>query len=503
MQNSFGMNLFAHLLVAAVFWSCSGSPVSEKESAETNEVDRPEGKMHVEISIDGAGNDLAKLLGVYGNQNFLVDSAKSDANGLFVFDADTLLPKGFYYVMLRSDNSYFQMLMGDDQEFSLSSIKGNYIESVKVDGDLDNQLLYSNLQFESDFNKRLTPVKEKLAGLTEGTAEYNQVSLQQDKLVEERKAHVASYAQDHPDSFFTRFKVSGQNPELTFPKLPTGELDQVTQIFRYRNEFFTGVDFDADWTLRTPVFANKLRKYIRELTPQNADSLIRYSDALIEKTKNNKELFKFTVNWIALEYKTPKTMGTEALYVHMIDNYWTEELAWWSNPEEIKGLRGEISLMKPSLIGKIGQDISGTDESGNTVSLYGLKSPVKVVFIYSYECEHCQKETPDMVRVYNQWKNQGVEVFALCTDKEKGPWLDFVRQNNMNFTNCFDPERKSRYDRKYHIDITPELYVLDKNNTIIASNLSPNQLPDFLQREREKIPGRSKPYRDIRSISSI
>lgn len=172
----------------------------------------------------------------------------------------------------------------------------------------------------------------------------------------------------------------------------------------------------------------------------------------------------------------------------MIDNYWTEELAWWSNPEEIKGLRGEISLMKPSLIGKIGQDISGTDESGNTVSLYGLKSPVKVVFIYSYECEHCQKETPDMVRVYNQWKNQGVEVFALCTDKEKGPWLDFVRQNNMNFTNCFDPERKSRYDRKYHIDITPELYVLDKNNTIIASNLSPNQLPDFLQREREKNP---------------
>lgn len=482
------MNLFAQLLVAAVFWTCSGTPPPEQESVEAVKADRPEGKMHVEISIDGAGNDLAKMLGVFGNQNFLVDSAKADANGLFVFDADTLLPKGFYYVMLGSDNSYFQMLLGDDQEFSMSTAKGNYIATMKIDGDLDNELLYSNLQFEAGFNQRLQPVKDQLAKQAEGSAEYNRLKSEQDKLVEERKAHVASYAKNHPNSFFTQFKVSGQNPELTFPKLPDGELDQVTQIYRYRNAFFTGVDFNADWTLRTPVFANKLRKYIRELTPQNADSLIRYSDALIEKTKNNKELFKFVVNWIALEYKTPKTMGTEALYVHMIDKYWTEDLAWWSNPEEIKGLRGEISLMKPSLIGKIGQDISGTDENGNAVSLYGLNSPIKVVFIYSYECEHCQKETPDMVQVYRKWRSQGVEVFALCTDKEKGPWLDFVRQNNMNFTNCFDPERKSRYDRKYHIDITPELYVLDKNNKIIASNLSPNQLPDFLQSEREKNP---------------
>lgn len=471
----------------AVLWSCSGEKSQEKTS-EDKSVEQASGSLHVELNISGAGNDIAKLLGVLGNQNFLVDSAKADANGLFVFDADTLLPKGFYYVMLGSDNSYFQMLLGDDQEFTLTTKKGDYINSMKVQGDLDNELLYSNLQFEAGFNQRLQTVKDQLAKLPEGSAEHKRLSAEQDKLIEERKAHVASYAEKHPNSFFTQFKISGQNPELTFPKLPSGELDQVTQVYRYRKAFFTGVDFDADWTLRTPVFANKLRKYIKELTPQNADSLIKYADELIAKTKNNKELFKYTVNWIALEYKTPKTMGTEALYVHMIDKYWTSELAWWSNPEEIKGLRGEISLMKPSLIGKIGQDISGTDENGNQVSLYGLNSPIKVVFIYSYECEHCQKEAPDMVRVYNEWKNQGVEVFALCTDKEKSKWIDFVRQNNMSFTNCFDPERKSRYDRKYHIDITPELYVLDKNNKIIASNLSPNQLPDFLIAERERNP---------------
>lgn len=482
------MSFIVQLFMVVSLMSCGTQSANQQQNTDSELAVAASGKMHIQVNIAGAGNDVAKLLGVLGNQNFIVDSAKSDANGAFVFDADTLLPKGFYYVMLGSDNSYFQMLVGDDQEFSLAAEKGNYVPSMKVEGDLDNDLLYKNLRFEADFGKRLQPIKDRLAQLTAESPEHAELTAQQDKLVAERKAHVASYAEKHPNSFFTRFKISGQNPELTFPKLPNGELDQVTQVYRYRNAFFTGVDFNANWTMRTPVFANKLRKYIKELTPQNADSLIKYADELIAQTKNNKELFKFTVNWIALEYKTPKTMGTEALYVHMIDTYWTPELAFWSNPEEIKGLRGEISLMKPSLIGKIGQDISGTDENGKPVSLYGLNSPIKVVFIYSYECEHCQKETPDMVRVYNEWKSQGVGVFALCTDKEEAKWVDFVKENNMNFTNCFDPERKSRYERKYHIDITPELYVLDKNNKIIASNLSPNQLPDFLQAERERNP---------------
>ena len=478
---------FIHLVLVAALFSCGGT--QEKERTQTVDQNAlPTGKLRIELEINGAGNDFAKMLGAFGNQNFLIDSARSDANGKFVFEADSLFPKGFYYVMLGSDNSYFQLLLSDDQEFSMSAQKGNYVPTMKVEGCLDNELLYKNLQFEDDFNKRLAPVNAQLQNLAEGIADHTRVKAEQDKLIAERAAHVAWFSENHPNAFFTQFKISGQNPELTYPKLQSGELDLVTQVYRYRKAFFNGVDFNADWTIRTPVFANKLRKYIRELTPQNADSLIKYSDELIAKTKDNKELFKFTVNWIALEYKTPKTMGTEALYVHMIDTYWTPELAFWSNPEEIKGLRGEVNLMKPSLLGKIGQDIKAKNENGQEVSLYGLNTPIKVLYIYSYDCEHCQKETPDMVRVYNQWKDKGVGVFSLSTDKDRTKWLDFVKQNKMNFTNVLDPDRSSKYERKYHIDITPELYVLDKNNKIIASNLSPEQLPEFLEAERGRNP---------------
>lgn len=481
------MGMIFQLILSIVLFSCGANPTQNKDKSEVSDL-VVESNLNLEVVINGAPNDVAKMLGVFGNQNFIVDSARSDANGRFVFEADSLLPTGFYYLMLGSDNSYFQILLDKDQEFRIEATKGDYVNSMKIEGCLDNELLYKNLKFEAEFGARIQPVNDQLAKLSEGTPEYNALKEKQDALVKERADHVQSYSDNYPNSFFTKFKISGQNPDLTYPKLPNGELDLVTQVYRYRKAFFDNVDLNADWTMRTPVFANKLRKYIKEFTPQNADSLILYADELINKTKDNKQLFKFVVNWIALEYKTPKTMGTEALYVHMIDTYWTPELAFWSNPEEIKGLRGEVSLMKPSLIGKIAQDVQAINEKGEPVSIYGIKAPIKVVYIYSYDCEHCQKESPEMVKVYNQWKNQGLDVFALCTDTDKAKWQGFVQQNKMTFHNAFDPERKSRYDRKYHIDITPELYVLDKNNKIIASNLSPEQLPEFLEAERGRNP---------------
>lgn len=484
---SFGVQWILILSLLACADSAERSAEGEDRTAPSSAT--VAGEMELRITVNGAGNDKAKLLGVFGNQNYVADSAKADASGVFVFQADSLLPKGFYYLMLGSDNSYFQLLLDGDQEFEMTTEKGDLVGSMSINGSVSNELLYKNLQFEEEFSAKIAPVNKQLASLTEGMPEYARVKAKQDELVAERKAHLEWFEENHPNAFFTQFKMSGQNPELTYPKLPSGQLDQATQLYRYRKAFFDNVDFSTAWTIRTPVYANKLRKYIRELTPQNADSLIRYADELIARTMDNKELFKYTVNWIALEYKTPKTMGTETLYVHLIDTYWTPELAFWSNPEEIKGLRGEVALMKPSLIGKTAQDLQLKDANGEDVSLHGLGGNMNVLFIYSYDCEHCQKEAPEMVKVYNRWKGRGLRVLTLSTDKDREKWKQFIASKGMTgMVNTIDPDRSSRYERKYHIDITPEIYVLNKQNRIIASNLKPAQLEDFLHAEQERNP---------------
>ena len=56
----------------------------------------------------------------------------------------------------------------------------------------------------------------------------------------------------------------------------------------------------------------------------------------------------------------------------------------------------------------------------------------------------------------------------------------------MNWTDVYDPALESRFHEKYFVDITPELYVLDKNNIIIGKNLKPEPLPEQYESEFAK-----------------
>ena len=471
------------LLLTCYLVACNGNSNSDAAST-AREMSN---KVSIKMKIEGFANDKVKLLGVFADQNFLVDSAQADANGNIVFERDSLYDSGVYFILFP-DNKYFQLMLDKDQVFSLEANKEDLVSTMKVSGSVDNELLYKNLVFEQEVTKKFDAVKEKMDKETEGSEAYKQLEKEQDELVQDREAHVQWFADNHPEAFFTVFKIAGQNPQLKKPTLPGGEINTELQVYWYRNEFWDNVDFTDDRLLRTPVYHNKLKRFIKELTPQTADSIIKYADIIVQKSKANKELFKYTANYIALQYQKPKIMGLEAVYVHMIDKYWTYDQAFWSDSSEIKGLRREISYMKPSLIGNIGQDLRAKNENDEYISLYDLKAPIIVLFIYSYECDNCKKETPKLVKFYNEWKNKGVDVFTISIDNDREQWKAYLKKNNMTFHNIYDFERESKYHRKYHVDVTPELYVLNKDRRIIASNIDTDQLPAVIEKERAKNP---------------
>jgi hypothetical protein len=50
----------------------------------------------------------------------------------------------------------------------------------------------------------------------------------------------------------------------------------------------------------------------------------------------------------------------------------------------------------------------------------------------------------------------------------------------------FDPTNRAIY-AKYFVDITPELYVLNKDRIIVGKNLHPDQLEEVFEREFRKM----------------
>lgn len=442
--------------------------------------------LELKVRVIGFANDYLKLAGVYGDQNFIVDSALADAHGNAVFKRDSTLPGGMYFV-LYPDKFIAQLLIDKDQHFAIEFDPNDVVNSMKISGSLDNELLYKNLKFEAVHGEKINAAQQKLNQSQKGTEEYKQYEAALEKLINERKAHIKWFVDNYPDAFFTKFKVAGQNPDPRKPLKPDGTIDEQLQVYYYRNDYWNDYDFSDERLLRTPVYFNKLKKYIKDFTPQVPDSIIKYADLVTMKSKANKEVFKFTANWIALQYREAKILGRESVYVFMIEKYWTKDQAFWSDEHEIQRIRAQAMQMKPSLIGQIGQNVTGINEYGQTVSLYDIKTPFVVVYIFSYDCENCKKETPKLMNVYNEWKNKGLDIFSICLDGDREKWKAYLKQNNMTFRNIFDPNNETGFRLKYYVDITPEIYLLDKDRKIIASNIDSESLRILLERESKKI----------------
>jgi len=447
----------------------------------TTRVDNPP---HIQLQINGFKNDYVKLIAFYGEQRYTADSAMADETGKAIFQKDSAYLTGMYFIQFP-DKKNVQMLIDREQQFSMSFDKENPVGTMIVSNSLDNELLYKNLKYEATITPKFDSIQRVLDKLNKDDVAYIQTEKEKEKILALRKAHIQWFADHYPNAFFTRFKILGQNAEIKFPKLPDGSIDIPLQTYYFLNDYWKDYDFTDERMLYTAVYYNKLKKYIA-LVPQNLDSLIKYGDAVIDLSKANKKMFEFTAIWIAMQYVQPKTMGLEAYYVHVIEKYWTYDQITWEEPYEVDRLRAQVKLIKTSLLGNTAQDVKGINEYDKPVSIYDIKAPFTVVYLFSYDCGKCKKETPNLVAFYNEWKDKGVEVFTICMDGDTSAWKQYLLKNNMSFHNIFDPMNTTDFLSKYYVDITPEIYVLNKDHKIIGNNINSSQIPSVIEHELSK-----------------
>lgn len=443
---------------------------------------------YIDAYMEGLAEGPVKLIGVYGDQNYIADSAVVDATGHFTLKRKSPLKPGFYTFLLPAMKNFSILVDRDDQRMTLRAKVPDFMASMRVEGSMNTQLLYETNRYQIKQEPALTQVAETMKKFPPSSPEHLEAKAQQAKLLEDRAAYLDGLYQQYPDLFFTKFKYAGQNPEFVEMHKPNGDIDTIGQVVAYREKIWDNVDFNDPRMIYTPVIANKLKRYIKDLTPQRPDSLIKVSDALIRKVIPYPEYFKFFSNWIALQYENTKTtvMGGESVFVHIVHNFFTDSLATWDKPENLAALRKHVWEMEASLLGKKGPNVEASDPNGQLHSIYEKTAPIVVVFMFSPDCEHCQKEAAEIELIYRKWKSKGVDFFGIGVNTNTEDWKQFIKDKGFTFTNVYDPSNRAIY-AKYFVDITPELYVLNQDRIIIGKNLHANQLEEIFERELKKI----------------
>ncbi|MEZ4920766.1 MAG: hypothetical protein R2792_16815 [Saprospiraceae bacterium] len=123
-----------------------------------------------------------------------------------------------------------------------------------------------------------------------------------------------------------------------------------------------------------------------------------------------------------MQYENGKTtvMDGEVVYVHIIQKYFTPELAFWDTEENLEKLRKHAWEMEASLLWKKGPDVNAPDQYGKMQSIYEKDAQLIVVFMLSPHCEHCQKQAPEIEKAVSEVERQRLDLrdFSHTTDEE-------------------------------------------------------------------------------------
>ncbi|UHG92469.1 thioredoxin-like domain-containing protein [Spirosoma oryzicola] len=433
--------------------------------------------------IQGVKDTTCVLAHYFGSGQYIPkDTARVDATGNLVFEGKNHLPEGLY-LAVTPKNGYIEFLMTADQDFSFKTDTANLIKNMKVSGSKDNELFYTYQQGLGSF------YDEAKALEAEKKSHADAASV---ALVSQKMNALQKKAQVYRDQFFTEnkgtfavklIKASAEPDVPPAPKLANGRPDSVWVFNYFKGHFWDDYDFADERFVRTPILQRKIDRYLKELTVQTPDSLIKSADYMVGKAQagKNKEVLSYIVWYTTSQYEQPKVMGTDGLFVHMFEKYYATGIMPVTDSSTIKNIGERVKTLKPLLVGKTLPAPAVSDTLRRPIAFQNIKSDYTVVYFYDPHCGHCRESAPKLKKFVDTYKGKGIEVVAIAIDQTPEEWKKFIREFKLgNAINGYDYASRTDFRRQFDVWTTPTVYVLDKNKKILARKLPVEQIEDFV-----------------------
>ncbi len=443
---------------------------------------------NIDVKINGI-KDTTLLLGYYFNkQMFVKDTTDIDSNGHGIFQGDEPLDGGIYVIYLP-DKSYFDILIGDDQEFSVTTTEGDLVNSQKITG---NKVAEEFLKYQKFLNakqKEAQKIQSELKDLEKDSPEYEKGLEKLKKIKEEVDKEMNRIIDENTGSLLARFLLMTKDIEIPDFDAPENiaNKDSVIQLKKYlyyKVHYFDNIDFNDERLLRTPVFTSKLERYFTKIVVQQPDSLIKEANMVIAKTDDPK-MRRYLIQYLFNMANESKLMGMDAMVVDMAEKYYLSGQADWADSTFLSKLQERVTKIKPNLIGNQAPDLLMQSVDGQYYRLSEVNAPITILLFWEPNCGHCKKEVPKLKEVVSdKYKDKGVKVFAVYTQVEKEPWEKFIEEHDLyDFINVNDPYYRTNFRNLYDVYSTPTIYVLDKNKKIVGKRIGAEQLPGFIDFE--------------------
>ncbi len=460
--------LFSFCLVVA----CSGAKKTAEKEAEVTPTSNPVKDM-VDITavVTGTGGNL----GLYQFDGIgfkaLQDLAPSRGD-TFEFQ----LPKGeasIYYIGQASQQKRPIVVGPEPVVFMTGSAKG-IRQAVFVTSDLNKK--YDQVIQQITLNKRDIQSIDRQMRQAGNNPELHEELRKRLVAIDQRKSEQVVKLQSN-------YPFLAKIAELdNFQSFASDTKSYSNVLEHYVNEFFANANLaDPSYNRITYLF-EAFREYATTISGVGMpeEKVIEVLDAQLSKVPENAVAYKYALGGIVISLQQ-KNHGAFAEYGSRFYEKYKSE-----NQPHTLNLGRQINSAKSLMIGAVAPDFSQNTPDGESLSLSDLRGKVILIDFWASWCGPCRKENPNVVKLYEKYKDQGFDILGVSLDNSKAKWMGAINKDGLTWNHVSDLKGwKNEAAASYSVRSIPATYLLDEKGQIIARNLR----SEALGKELEKIFG--------------
>lgn len=381
-------------------------------------------------------------------------------------------------VVSMDKKKLFEFIVNSKQNFTLHTNTSNFALNMKVRGSSENKLFYSYLIYnEQQFhiNKELV---NKIDSLNELKEETVQLISSLDSLNSVTVDYKISVIDENAGTFVSALLNSMRDIEV--PDSVKNSTDSTLAFKYYKKHYWDYIDLSDSTLLRSPVFMRKVNQYFDQVVAFHPDSVIASIDLVISNARPSQDVVGYLVWHFVSKYQNPKFMGFDKVFVHLVDEYFSNEYISNTTPSILTNLQERADKLRPILLNQPAPDLQLVDTMGVLKSFMSISNKYIVLFFWDTDCGICGKEIAELNKIYGQ-PDYDIEVFAINVNGDLDKWKKAIHEKNVPGINVNGTRSATKdFHDLYDIYGTPVIYVLDKDKKIIAKRIGANKIAEFI-----------------------